>query len=153
MVVLGEILELVVVVIAPQPHRREDKDFPVAQTWPPVLGARLAVDIAGNGVKNRITHVGSVVDVLQAPEDGNGFVAAVEIQDNFPHRRTIQTPLTIKRFSHRLCSSKIWTCRNRFSQKIAVAAQSQFILRGAFFAIPRKFKLKSHFATDTNYPV
>ena len=37
-VVLGEILELVVVVIAPQPHRREDKDFPVAQTWPPVLG-------------------------------------------------------------------------------------------------------------------
>ena len=69
----------------------------------------------------------------------------------FPTDWTIQTPLTIKRFSHRLCSSKIWTCRNRFSQKIAVAAQSQFILRGAFFRNSPQIQVKSHFATDTNY--
>ena len=116
-VVLGEILELIVVVTASQPRRREDQDLPVAQTRPAACGARLAVDIAGDGPENSITHLGSAIDVLQAAEDGDGFVSAVEIQGDLGDRRTIQTPLTIKGFPHRLCSSKIWTCRSRFSHK------------------------------------
>ena len=64
-----------------------------------------------------ITHLGSAIDVLKGAEDGDGFVSAVEIQRDVGDRRTIQASLTIKRFSHRLYSSKIWTCRRRFSQR------------------------------------
>ena len=79
-VVLGQVLELVVVVTASQPRRRQDQDLPVAQTRPAVFGARLAVDIPGDGLENRITHLGSAIDVLESAEDRNGFVSAVEIQ-------------------------------------------------------------------------
>jgi hypothetical protein len=59
-VVLSEILELIVVVAASQACPGQDQDLPVAQTRAAVCGARLAIDIAGDGPENSITHFGSV---------------------------------------------------------------------------------------------
>ena len=64
-VVLGEILELIVVVTASQPGPSEDQDLPVAQTRAAKRGLRPAVDIAGDSPENSITHLGSAIDVLQ----------------------------------------------------------------------------------------
>src|SRR3989339_18839 len=116
-VVLGEILELIVVITASQARPGKDQDLPVTQTRAAACGVRLTVDIAGDGPENRITHLGSAIDVLKGAEDGDGFVSTAEIQGDVADRRTIQAPLTIKRFPHRLYSSEISTCRSRFSQK------------------------------------
>src|SRR5664280_1977750 len=122
--VLGEILELVVVVVAAQAYRRQHQDFPVAHAGPAVAWAGPPVDIAGDCPENGITYCRPAIDVLQGAENGNRLVAAVEVQNDPGNRRTIQTLLTIKRFSHRLCSSKIWTCRAGFDETMRLWAQT-----------------------------
>jgi hypothetical protein len=93
-----------------------------------------AHDIAGDGPENGIAHLGSAIDVLQGAEDGDVFVSAVKIQGDAADRRTIQTPLTLKRFPHRLYSSKICMCRSRFSYKLAVSATKSVQSSRSIFA-------------------
>jgi hypothetical protein len=131
--VLGEILELVVVAVAAEACRRQHQDFPVAHAGPAAAGAGPPVDIAGDCPENGITYRRLAIDVLQGAENGDCFVAAVEVQKDPGNRRAIQTLLTIKCFSHHLCSSKIWTCRAGFDETVRLWAQTSFILRGAFF--------------------
>jgi hypothetical protein len=45
--------------------------------------------------------------VLQSSENGNHLVTAVEVQPYVQDGSAIASPLTIKGFSHRICSSKI----------------------------------------------
>ena len=135
-VVLSQVLELIVVVVAAQACRRQDQDFPVAQARPAATGAGLPVDIAGDGVENGITHLGPALDVLEGAENRDGFVAAVEVQGHFGDRRTIQTPLTIQGFPHRFAPRRFGRARAAFGEIRGSGTNSIHSSRSIFAQLP-----------------
>ena len=62
--VLGEVMQLVVIQIAPQPHRRQHQDAPITQSFAATIGSRLGRDIAFDQFQNRIADFGRRVDLL-----------------------------------------------------------------------------------------
>ncbi|HUT93451.1 MAG TPA: hypothetical protein VMY37_28565, partial [Thermoguttaceae bacterium] len=72
-------------------------------------------------------------DVLQGPEDGDDFVAAVEIEANVEDRLTIKPLLGIERFSHGSRSSKNGMCLHYCPVSWTDFAGKRSHLREAFF--------------------
>ncbi|HUT87621.1 MAG TPA: hypothetical protein VMX15_06020 [Candidatus Heimdallarchaeota archaeon] len=126
-------LESVVVEVASQPDGGQDEDLPVVHSRATPLSAGGAVDVPGDRPKDVVAQVGAAVDVLQGPEDGDDFVAAVEIEANVEDRLTIKPLLAIERFSHGSRSSKNGMCLHYCPVSWTDFARKRSHLRGAFF--------------------
>jgi hypothetical protein len=89
-----EILEFVVVQIAAQPDGGQHRNVPVIKALSPTITARVLIDILRNKTENLVAHLRLAIDVLQAVQDGNDFVATLQIELDFRNGLTIQPPLT-----------------------------------------------------------
>jgi len=138
-VLLGEILEPVVVEVAAQSHRCQHQDGPVVHPLASAAAAGVVVDIAGHRPENLVAQLGLGVDVLEGGENGNDLVAAAEIQPHVGDCGAVHPLLTIERFSHGTCSSKIVTCLLEIPCLLTHQAGQRSHLRGAVFKkLPRK---------------
>ena len=98
--VLSEIMQLVVIQIAPQPHRRQHQDAPITQPVTPTIRTRLGRNIAFDQFQNRITELGSRVGLLQASQNRDQLIPTIEIQHHLRHTAAIQPPLPLNRLAH-----------------------------------------------------
>lgn len=97
---LGEVLQLVVIVIAPQPHGREHQHLPVVEALASAIGSRVLIDIPGDQAQQMIAHLGAGIDMLQCLENGNVLVPTLQIELHVTNPPAIQPPLLRKRLSH-----------------------------------------------------
>jgi hypothetical protein len=97
---LGHILELVVVEIASQPDSCQYEYLPIVEPFASAIVSRVVIDIERDQVQDLLSECGRAVDVLQASQDGNDFVSAVEIELNLIDRVAIESLLIGMRFSH-----------------------------------------------------
>src|SRR5512135_428889 len=79
---LGQVLELVIVEVAAQPHCGQDEDLPVSQAGAPAVSPTRPVDVLGDGLEQVIAQLGSAVDVLKGGEQGDDLVAAGGVEPN-----------------------------------------------------------------------
>ena len=135
-VLLGEVVKPVIVEVAAQPHGGQHQDGPVVHSFPSALGVGVPIDIARHRPKNVIAHLGLHVDVLQCRENGDDFIAAVEVQPQVGDGLAIQPLLAIECFSHSPCSSKIVACLLGIPCLLTHQARKRSHLRGAFFKKP-----------------
>lgn len=98
--VLGEVMQLVVIQIAPQPHRRQHQDAPITQSLASTIGSRLGRDVTFHQLQNRIADLGRRVNLLQASQNRDQLVSAIEIQHHLRHTAAIQPPLPFNRLAH-----------------------------------------------------
>ena len=130
-VLFGEVLEFVVVEVAPQPDGGQDEDLPVVHSGAAALSAGGAVDVPGDRPQHVVAQVGAAVDVLQRAEDGDDFVAAIEIEANVEDRLTIKPLLGIEGFPHGSRSSKHGMCWHYSPFLETDLARKRSHLRGA----------------------
>ena len=62
---LGEVLEPVVVEVAPEPDGPQDEDRPVVHPRAAAVGTGDPIDVLGDGIEQGIAQFGPGVDVLQ----------------------------------------------------------------------------------------
>ena len=77
--IFGQVLQLVVVEVAAQPHRGQDDDFPIVQPFAAERPAGGAVDILADEIEQGLARWFVLVEVLQGLEDGNELVAALQV--------------------------------------------------------------------------
>jgi len=94
----GQILEFVVVEVAAEADGGQHEDLPVVHSLAASFGIGGPVDIPGDRLENPISQFGQAVDVLQGFENGNEFVAAVEIQSHVEDRSAVESRLAIEGF-------------------------------------------------------
>ena len=70
-------------------------------------GTRLAVDVFAHEFQDVAPQLAIAVDVLQGPQNGNDFVATIQIQFDLFDGRAIQPRLRIEAHSHGKSSVKI----------------------------------------------
>ena len=104
---LGEVLEPVVVEVAPEPDGPQDEDRPVGHPRAAAVGAAGPIDVLGDGIEQVIPQFGPGVDVLQGSEDGDDLVAAVGVESDVGDGRAIEPKLGIEGDSHGGRPSKI----------------------------------------------
>src|SRR5271166_585524 len=97
----GQILEPVVVEIAAQPNRPQNKDRPVGHPGTAKVCTGGSVDVLSDCIEQFIAQFGLAVNVLQPFEDGNDLVATRCVEPDLKDRRTIEPTLGIKGDSHR----------------------------------------------------
>ena len=90
---LGKVLKFVIVQIASQANRGQHQDLPVVQTLASTIVARGMIDILGDKMKNLITQLRLAINVLQGSQEGNEFVATLQIEFNFGYGLTIEPRL------------------------------------------------------------
>ena len=91
---LGEVLKFVVVQIATQADGGQHRNVPVIKALSSTVAALVLIDILRNKTENLIAHMRLAINVLQAVQDWNDFVATLQIEFDFRNRLTIQPPLT-----------------------------------------------------------
>jgi hypothetical protein len=103
----GQVLESVVVEVAPEPDGSQDEDGPVRHPRAAAVGAAAPIDVLGDGIEQGIPQFGLGVDVLQGFEDGDDLVAAGGIEPDVEDGGAIETQLGIAGDSHGGRPSKI----------------------------------------------
>src|SRR5437763_12579304 len=97
---LGQVLEPVVVEIAPEPDGPQDEDRPVLHPGTAAVGAADPIDILGDGIEQRVPQGGPGVDVLQGGQDGDDLVSAGGIEPDVKDGSAVEAELGIEGDSH-----------------------------------------------------
>src|SRR5947209_4737214 len=97
---LSQVLEPVVVEIAPEPDGPQDEDRPVVHPGAAAVGAADPIDILGDGIEQGIAQGGSGVDVLQGGEDGDDLVPAGGVESDVEDGGAVEAELGIEGDSH-----------------------------------------------------
>ena len=98
---LGQVLELVVVEVAAQPHCGQDEDLPVSQAGATAVSPRRPVDVLGDGLEQVIAQHESAVDVLKGGEQGDDLVAAGGVEPDVEDGCGAEPELGIEGDAHR----------------------------------------------------
>jgi hypothetical protein len=67
--ILRQVLQGVVIVVAPQTHGRQDQDLPVGQPGAAARGPGVVIDVPLDELQELLTHLGTAVEVLQGGKD------------------------------------------------------------------------------------
>jgi hypothetical protein len=98
--ILRLVLELVVVVVAAQAHRRQHHDLPIVQAWPAHVPTRLFIDVLGHQLHDFPPKFTARIDVLKARQNGYHLVTTIVIEHQFTNGCTIKAALIIVVLSH-----------------------------------------------------
>src|SRR5512135_441312 len=97
---LSQVLEPVVVEIAPEPDGPQDEDRPVLHPRTAAVGAADPIDILGDGIEQGITQGGPGVNVLQGCQDGDDLVSAGGVEPDVEDGCAVESQLGIEGDSH-----------------------------------------------------
>src|SRR5512147_219902 len=97
---LSQVLEPVVVEIAPEPDGPQDEDRPVLHPRTAAVGAADPIDILGDGIEQGITQGGPGVNVLQGCQDGDDLVSPGGVEPDVEDGCAVESQLGIEGDSH-----------------------------------------------------
>ena len=97
---LCEVLEFVIVEVATEPNGGQHGDVPVVESFATRVATRVRVDILGDKIQNLISKLRLAVDVLQASQDRDDFISAIQIELHFGNRLTVQPRLIREAATH-----------------------------------------------------
>ena len=87
--VLRQVLPLVVIQMASQPHRRQHQDAPVTQAFTATIRSRLGRDLPRDQLQNLIANRSRRVDLLSASQNRDQLIPAIEIQHHLRHTAAV----------------------------------------------------------------
>src|SRR5205823_10476045 len=123
-------LKLVIVEVAAQADGAQHQDGPVVQSLPPELATRITINVRGNRVENLLTHGRLRIQVPEGREDGDHFIAAVEVQFHIEDWLGVQPLLAFHRLSHRKFLEDLsWIDQNSCSLERARPTNIPFFAR------------------------
>ena len=150
-VLLSQVLEPVVVEIAPEPDGPQDEDRPVLHPGTAAVGTAHPIDILSDGIEQGIAQGGLGVNVLQGGQDGDDLVSAGGVEADVEDGSAVEAELGIEGDSH---GADLEDSSLRTGRRMALSAQ---ILRGrdkTSRAISegkcQKNQAQMHFPTDTS---
>ncbi len=99
-VLLGQVLQFVVIEVAPQADRRQHHDRPVTQPLSAVIGTAARIHIVADQLQNLTPQRRLPIHMLQRSQDGDNLIATVQVQRHGIDGRAIQTRLFLKGHTH-----------------------------------------------------
>src|SRR5512135_282827 len=128
---LGEVLQPIVVEVAAEADRPQDKDRPGGHSRAALVGTGDPIDVLGDGIEQFVAEFGPAVDVLQGSEDGDDLIAAVGVEPDIWDDGAIQPELGVEGPAHRSAPGRFpgLSCGN--GGFIGETLQGAYDLRGA----------------------
>ena len=93
--ILGQVLQGIVITVATQAHGGQHEDLPVGQAGTAPRGPRVLIHVLLDEPQESLAHLGLAIDVLQGHEDGDQFMAAVQLEGDALDRSRL--PLIVGR--------------------------------------------------------
>ncbi len=147
--VFRQVLQLVIIQVAAQPHARQHRDLPIVHAASPTVVVGALVHILAHQTQEFPPQLSIAIQVLQRPQDRDDLISTIQIQSYIADGQAIQTLFGTSQ-THVNFSGKIGILSRGMPTILHLGRRLTYNLRYTIRSKTQEISSFFHFATDTS---